>query len=151
MQADSGLAGTGRALDTQRGVQRRAYETVLLGLDRRDDVAHRPRTGSLDFGDKEGVRSAGDPSPGKQLVIVGRQFRRVREPEPPPHPDTATVLTAGAVERGRHRSTPIDHHRPPGGIVYVAAANVDAVHGGQAGSSGAWLVHGTWLEVEPPE
>ncbi len=106
VQADGGLAGAGRALDADRGVQLGAYEIVLLGLDRGDDVAHRADAGPLDLGGEQrapALLAAREP-----FVLEARQ-RAVRPAETPAYGDTEGVAGAGPVERPRDRRAPVDH------------------------------------------
>ena len=49
VQADRGLAGAGRALHADADGELAAHDLVLLGLDRRDDVAHRADARALDL------------------------------------------------------------------------------------------------------
>ena len=65
VQADRGLAGAGRALHADARGDVAAHDLVLLGLDRRDDVAHRAGAGPLDLRGEDGA-------------VVGRRRPRVR-------------------------------------------------------------------------
>jgi hypothetical protein len=70
MQADSGFAGARSSLYADRLVQVRADHVVLLRLDRRDDVPHRPYPRTLDL---LGEYSAPDSTLGRVdevLVLV---------------------------------------------------------------------------------
>ena len=53
VQPDRRLARARRALDAHGRGRIHAHQRVLLGLDRRDDVAHRSDAGTLDLGGKD--------------------------------------------------------------------------------------------------
>ena len=72
MQADGGLAGARRTLDADARREVAADDLVLLGLDRRDDVAHRARPRALDLGGEDRA-VVGGVTPGEALVLVGRE------------------------------------------------------------------------------
>ena len=59
VQTDSGLARAGRALDAQRLIKIGPHEHVLIGLDGRDDVAHRAAARALDLGLEQRGRLGG--------------------------------------------------------------------------------------------
>ena len=60
VQGDGRLAGAGTALDDEHLVDRGADDEVLLGLDRRDDLAHRPGALGADLGEHRVGDAAGD-------------------------------------------------------------------------------------------
>ena len=59
VQADRGLAGSRAALHDEADVERRADDDVLLGLDRRDDVAHLAGARPLELGEQRVGDAAG--------------------------------------------------------------------------------------------
>jgi hypothetical protein len=114
-------------------------DDVLLRLDGRDDVAHRPDAGPLDLAGQ-------DPAPRLRLGAVEQVLVLVRrdvpplEAEPPAQHHVHRLVTGRAVERGRHAGPPVDDHRVAVVVVHVAAADVEPLALGAARS-----------QVEPPE
>ncbi len=80
MQRHRRLAGAGPALHDQHLVDRRADDDVLLGLDRRHDLAHRPGAGGADLGEHrvgDAARHVGGVGVVEVLVEVGGQLAAV--------------------------------------------------------------------------
>ena len=141
VQPDGGLPGAGRALHADRLVGAGADDVVLVGLDGRDDVPHRPRPRPLDLVDEDLARPgsgsmdrtvrAASPGPaaclaGEELILVGGQLA-AGEPEAPAQRQVHRVRGAGPVERPRHRRPPVDHGGRAVRRVHVPAADVKAV------------------------
>ena len=69
VQPDGRLAGAGAALDDERAVGLGGDQPVLVGLDRRDDVAHPPLAAALELLEQEvGDRGALDRGAVERLV-----------------------------------------------------------------------------------
>ena len=109
VQADGGLAGAGRPLHADAGADVAAHDLVLLGLDRRDDVAHRAGAGALDLGGEDGA-VVGAVAGGEALVLVGREPAAV-DAEPPTQLDAHRLGGRGPVERRGDRGAPVDDDR----------------------------------------
>ena len=113
VQGDRRLAGPGTALHDQRLVDRRADHDVLLGLDRRHDLAHRAGPGGADLGQHRVGDAARDLAARRVvevLVEVGDQLALVeREPPAERHPER--VDGRRPVERRRDRRPPVDDDR----------------------------------------
>jgi hypothetical protein len=126
MQADCGLAGAGAALDDEALIDRRADDDVLLGLDRRDDLAHRSGAGGADLrehwvGDTgRDVRCVGVV---ELLVEVGGDVA-VGECEAAAVDEPEGVRDRGAVEGSGDRRPPVDHHGVVVVVLDVPAADV---------------------------
>ena len=129
VEGDGGLAGAGSALHDQGLVDRRPDHDVLLGLDRRHDLAHRPRPGGADLGQHRIGNAARDlTSRGivEVLVEIGDQLAFVeREPPAERHPEG--VDCGRPVERRRDRRPPVDDDRIVGVVLDVASPDVPLV------------------------
>jgi hypothetical protein len=133
VQADRGLSGAGRALHADRVVQLGPDELVLLGLDGRHDVAHRPDARPLDLGGQDAALGAQLLAAVEVLVLEAGQLAPY-EAEAPAGRDALRVAHAGPVEGAGERGPPVEHHRlaqvvgdvPPadviGGVVDVEPA-----------------------------
>jgi hypothetical protein len=123
VQADRGLPGAGRTLDAHGLAQPGADDLVLVGLDGRDDVAHRAGARALDLLGEEPalleVAALVEP-----LVFVGGQVAAVIA-EPAAAGDVHRVRGAGLIERPGDRSPPVDHQRAAAVVVDVPAPDVD--------------------------
>ena len=127
VQADRGLAGSGRPLDAQRRVEIGADEVVLVGLDGGDDVAHRADAGALDLVPQDLRVEPESLAPVEVLVFERGQLAGARtgaEPEPAPQGDAHPVCRGGAVERAGDRGPPVDHHRVELLVAYMSTADV---------------------------
>jgi hypothetical protein len=125
VQADGGLAGAGRTLDADRLVGAGPDDLVLLGLDGRDDVAHRPDAGALDLLGEDPAVDLVLGAVLQVLVLVGRDGAVV-ETEPAPQDDPHRLGVGRAVERRRHPGTPVDDQRVALGVGDVATPDVPA-------------------------
>jgi hypothetical protein len=101
VQSDRGLAGAGGALDADTRAGVAAHDLVLLGLDGRDDVAHRPDARALDLGGQDRAAPGGRRRVGQMLVLVCRELapRRPRTGVAGSHPHRGGP--GGAVEGRR--------------------------------------------------
>jgi hypothetical protein len=151
VEGDRRLAGARAALDDQHLIDRRPDHHVLLRLDRRDDLAHRPGAFGADLGEHrvgDAARHVGGVRVVEVLVEVGGDIAAVAldgalEREPSAQRHAERVGGRGAVERGGDRCSPIDHHRLVVIILDVPAADVPLLPARSAGHR---------LEgVDPPE
>ena len=113
VQGDGRLAGAGATLDDEHLIDRRSDDEVLLRLDRRHDLAHRPGAFCTDLGEHRVGDATGDVG-GIRIVKVLVEVRRdlaLVEGEPPAQADPQRVGTGCPVERCGDRRSPIDHHR----------------------------------------
>jgi hypothetical protein len=134
------LPGAGSALHAHRPGQTGADDVVLLGLDRRDDVAHRTLARTLDLA-LEDRRVLLLLTCEQVLVLVRRQLA-VLEPEPPAQLHAHRHGLAGAVERAGDVGAPVDDHRVAPIVGDVPAADVEPL------AAPVRVVEGV---VEPPE
>jgi hypothetical protein len=111
MQTDRRLAGAGRALHGERGIQIGTHQLVLIRLDGGHDVSHRPDAGTLDLFAQDLRRQAEPLAQVQVLVLVGRQPADGVEAEPTAQADAHPVGGRGAVEAARDRSPPVDDDR----------------------------------------
>ena len=129
VQTHCGLTGAGRSLDADGGRHVRAHESVLLGLDGRDDVAHRAGARSLDlFGEDRAAQVAVDAvafvGAAEVLVLVGGQFAAL-DAESSPQADAHGLGGRGPVERRRNRCAPVDDERVAVLVGDVSAPDVE--------------------------
>ena len=123
MQAHRGLTRAGGALDADRGVQVGADEIVLVRLDRRHDVTHRPDARALDLrpqqvgGEPEGLAEI-------EMLILERGERPGVEAEAPPQPNAHPLGRCGPIEATRDRRTPVDDDRIAVRVADVAPPDV---------------------------
>ena len=87
-----------------------ADDLVLLGLDRRDDVAHRPGARPLDLGGEDARCGRLAVAVGQALVLVGREPTAVH-PEPAAQVDAHRLGRGGAVVGRGDPRAPVDDHR----------------------------------------
>jgi hypothetical protein len=108
---------------THRGGQVGADDHVLLRLNRRDDVAHRPDARTFDLLLKEpGVLLPGALA---EPLVLERGDPALLEPEPPAQPDPHRRGRRGAVERQADRGPPVDDQRLAILVGHVPAADVE--------------------------
>ena len=134
VQGDGGLAGAGAALDDEHLVHRRPDHEVLLGLDRRHDLAHRAGALGADLGE-HGVRDAAGHVRRVRVVEVLVEVRRqltLVEHEAPAQVHAERVGAGGAVERRGDRRPPVDDDGVVGVVLDVAAADVPRLAAGVA-------------------
>ncbi|CAM5313230.1 hypothetical protein SXANM310S_07451 [Streptomyces xanthochromogenes] len=124
VQAHGGLSGAGTALHAHAAAQAGADDLVLLGLDRRDDVAHRAHAGAFDLRLEQLAGLRRFRRVREVLVLVRRQLAAgVAESAAQAHVER--VLLRGPVERLRDGRAPVDDHRVAVGVVDVPAADVE--------------------------
>src|SRR4051812_22910158 len=101
MEADRRLAGAGTALDDERAVGVGGDEAVLIGLDRRDDVAHPSIAAAVELLEEK-VRDPGalDRAAVERLVGDFEELPPFR-PETPALRDAVRILRRRRVERPR--------------------------------------------------
>ena len=124
VQPDGGLAGSGPALHDERAVGIGGDQPVLVGLDRRDDVAHPPLAAALELLEQE-VRDGGALDRGTVERLVGDvddapAFGAVAAPLR----DAVRVGRRRGVERPRRRRLPVDDEHLVLVVVHPAAADV---------------------------
>ena len=131
VEADRRLAGARPALDDQQLVERGPDDHVLLGLDRRDDVAHLAGAGPVELG-QERVGDAGGVvgAVGVVEVLVEQADElAVLEHEAAAEVEAQRVAEGGPVEGDGHPGAPVDHHRVAAVVLDVAAADVPLLAG----------------------
>ncbi|MGB8380004.1 MAG: hypothetical protein WCG47_01940 [Dermatophilaceae bacterium] len=139
VQAHGGLAGPRRALDAHGRRRIGPHQLVLLGLDGRDDVSHRPDPGAFDLllQDRAVLRGLGRVL--EVLVLVCRELAAV-DAEPASAGHSERVGPGGPVERTGQLGPPVDDDRVAAFVAHVPPADVPPV--------GAFDVA---VEVETPE
>jgi hypothetical protein len=138
VQADGRLAGARPALDDERRLRLAGDQVVLVGLDRRDDVAHPRVAGPLELLEQEivdGGRSVGEGAV-ESLVADPGQLAAARA-EAAAHRDAVRRRGRRRVEGPCRRRLPVDDQRAAGVVVHPAAPDVNLVGG--------------FLGVDPPE
>jgi hypothetical protein len=146
VQADGGLAGARCALHAHGGGDVSAHDLVLLGLDRRDDVAHGAHPGALDLTGQDRAAPVGLGDVGEVLVLVRRDLAEV-DAEAPTKPHAHRLGPAGPIERAGHVRAPVDDHRVAGLVGDVPAPEVPALR--RAAAAGGGGVRG--VDVDPAE
>ena len=124
VEADCGLARARTALDDQQLVERGPDDHVLLGLDRRHDVAHLAGAGPVELGE-EGIGHAGGVvrAVGVVEVLVEQADQLVvLEHEAAAEVEALGVPEGGPVEGDGHPGAPVDHHRVAAVVLDVAPA-----------------------------
>ncbi|WP_308103673.1 hypothetical protein [Actinocorallia sp. API 0066] len=122
VKADRGLAGAGGALDADGTAEFGPDDDVLLRLDRRDDVAHRPGARPLDLlGEQPGRGEVATV----QVLVLERGERAAPEPEAAPPGDAHRGARPGLVEGARDGRAPVQHEGGAFVIVDVPASDVD--------------------------
>lgn len=133
VEPDSGLAGARCPLHADRRLGVGADDRVLLRLDGRDDVSHRADPGPLRLGCQDRTRALVLLRIEQMLVFVCRQLAPA-DSKPTTHDDTHRIGPAGSVERGGHRSPPVDHQGIAGFVANMPATDMPAFHrSGRAG------------------
>ncbi len=136
MEADRRLPGSRPALDDERRLGPASDEPVLVGLDRRDDVAHARLAAPLELVEEK-VAADDRARPVELLVAQVEQAPPLRA-EPSAQRDVERALRCRHVERSRRRRLPVDdEQRVLIVVVHPAAPDVERPR--------------RRLEVEPPE
>ena len=124
VEADRRLAGAGAALDDERTVRRMGDQPVLIGLDRRDDVAHVAFAGPLQLFEQEVADTrAVECRAVEGLVGDVEQLASLRA-EAAAERDALRILRRRRVERARGRRLPVDDDLVALVVVHPAAADV---------------------------
>ena len=111
METDRRLAGARAALDDERAVGLGGDEAVLVGLDRRDDVAHPRVAAAVELLEEEvGDGGALDRAAVERLVGDVEELPPLRA-EAAPLRDAVRILRRRGVERPRRRRLPVDDER----------------------------------------
>src|SRR4051794_41733904 len=106
VQPDRRLAGSRTPLYDERAVGIGGDQAVLVGLDRRDDVAHPRVATAIELLQEEiGNARALDGTPVKRLVGDVEELAALR-PEAAPLRDAVRILRRRGVERPRRRRLP---------------------------------------------
>jgi hypothetical protein len=124
VQADGGLPGARTSLHAHGPAEPAAHDLVLLGLDGRDDVAHRADAGPLDLL-LEQLAGGGRLGRVHEVLVLVRREVAARVTEAAAQRDVQRVLLGRPVERLRDRRTPVDDHRVAVGVVHMPAPDVE--------------------------
>ena len=124
VEPDRGLARSGAALDHERTVGRMGDQAVLVGLDRRDDVAHVAFAAPVQLLEQE-VADARTVERRAVERLVGdvEQLASLRT-EAAAERDALRILRRGRVERPRGGRLPVDDDLVALVVVHPAAADV---------------------------
>ena len=128
MQPDGRLAGAGTALHDQRRPRVACDETVLIRLDRRDDVPHPGFPGALELLQEEvvdGEHRVGD-GPVERLVADVEERPALRT-EATAESDAVRLGRGRGVERSGGRRLPVHDDRRPALVVHPAPTHVGRV------------------------
>ena len=101
VQPDRGLARARRALDADGAAEVGAHDVVLLRLDGRDDVAHRPAARTFDLGGQDPRCAVSRFGAVEQVLVLVRREAAALEAEPAAQRDPQRVGARRAVERAR--------------------------------------------------
>ena len=124
METDRRLAGARAALDDERAVGLGGDEAVLVGLDRRDDVAHPRVAAAVELLEEEvGDSGALDRAAVERLVGDVEELASLRA-EAAALRDAVRILRRRGVERPRGRRLPVDDERLLLGVRDPAAADI---------------------------
>ncbi len=112
VEADRGLPRPWASLHDEADVETRAHDDVLLGLDRRDDVAHLAGAGPFELGE-ERVGDAPRHAAQHAVRVVEDLVEDVEQvmpldAEPAAALQPERILHGRAVEGDRHRRAPVD-------------------------------------------
>ena len=125
VEADRRLAGAGAALDDERAFGVGRDQPVLVGLDRRDDVAHARVAAAVELLEQEvGDARALDRAAVERLVGDVEELPAFGA-EAAPLLDAVRRLGRRRVERPRRRRLPVDDERLVLVVVHPAAADVE--------------------------
>ncbi len=125
MEADRGLAGARPALDDEETLGLARDQAVLVGLDRRDDVAHVLVAAALELFEQDVGDAVDDLARGavQRLVVELEQLPSV-DAEAPAQRDAQRLGHRRGVERPRRRRLPVDDERCVV-LVHPAATDVE--------------------------
>ena len=125
VKTDRGLAGAGATLDHERRRWVGRDQPVLVGLDRRDDVAHVPLTAPLELFEQEVADGCSVHDRAVQRLVRDVGQRAARGSEPPAQRDTVRIGRGRGVERPGRWSLPVDDELAALLVVDPAAADVE--------------------------
>ena len=109
VEADGGLPGARPALDDERRLGLARDQAVLVGLDRRDDVAHAVVARALELLEQEvvdGGRGVGERAVERLVADAGE--RSALHSEAAAQGDSVRLRGSGGVEGPRRRRLPVD-------------------------------------------
>ena len=121
VQRHHGLPGARTALDHQHPLVIQPDDLVLLGLDRRDDVAHPLTTRRVDRGEQRGIPSLATAGTAEDLVGEIDHLAPARV-ELAAAPHVLRTCCGGDVERACCGRTPIEQQRF---VIVLAIENAD--------------------------
>ena len=125
MQADRGLAGAGAALDHERPLGRARDQAVLVGLDRRDDVAHVGVAAALELLEQEVAHAGAVERRAVERLVRDVEQPAALRPEAAAQRHALRILRRRRVERSRGGRLPVDDHLLALVVVHPAAADVE--------------------------
>jgi hypothetical protein len=123
VEPDGGLAGSRAALDDERRLGLASDEPVLVGLDRRDDVAHVRLAAALELVEEE--VPAGDRSRPVEGLVAHVEQAPAFGAEPAPEGDVVRLRRGRDVERPRRGRLPVDDEHLALVVVHPPAAHVE--------------------------
>ena len=125
VQADRGLAGAGAALDHERPLGRAGDQAVLVGLDRRDDVAHVRVAAALELLEQEVAHAGAVERRAVERLVGDVEQPAALSPEAPAQRHALRILRRRRVERSRGGRLPVDDDLLALVVVHPAAADVE--------------------------
>ena len=138
VQPDRGLSRARPSLDDQRRLRVPRDQVVLVGLDRRDDVAHPRVAGALELLEQEVVdRSGSVRERAVERLVADPGQRAALRAEATPQRHAVRGDRRGRVEGPRGRRLPVHDEGAAGVVVHPAPPDVDLVR--------------CFLGVDPPE
>ena len=150
MEADGRLPGARASLDDERRLGLARDEAVLVGLDRRDDVAHARVACALELLQQEvveGARRVGEGAVERLVADAGE--RPAPEAEATAEGDAVRLGRCRGVEGARGRRLPVDDQHAVV-VVHPAAADIEGVlHGVDVDAAEAEDLLGRLVRGEP--
>jgi len=125
MQAHGGLAGARAALDHERHVGVVGDQPVLVGLDRRDDVAHVPAARSLELLEQEVADGGAVEHRSIERLVCDVEQTAPVGAEAAAQRDAVRVVGRRGVEGPRRRCLPVDDDLLLLLVVHPAAPDVE--------------------------
>ena len=124
VEADRRLAGAGAALDHERTVRRVGDQPVLVGLDRRDDVAHVALAAPLQLFEQEVADARTVERRAVERFVGDVEELASLRPKAAAERDALRILRRRRVERPRGGRLPVDDDLVALVVVHPAAADV---------------------------